>query len=62
MTPMDHMSHDRSYDSVPSTSGAVGAGREGEWWGGKVSGGVGWEGKVSGGVGREGEWWGGKGR
>lgn len=38
MTPMDHMSHDRSYDSVPSTSGAVGAGREGEWWGGKVSG------------------------
>ena len=50
MTPMDHMSHDRSYDSVPSTSGAVGVGREGEWWGG--SGGVGWEGKVSGGVGR----------
>ena len=52
MTPMDHMSHDRSYDSVPSTSGAVGVGREGEWWGG-----VGWGGKVSGGVG-----WGGKGR
>ena len=58
MTPMDHMSHDRSYDSVPSTSGAVGVGREGEWWGGsggvgwEVSGGVGWGGKVSGGVGR----------
>ena len=27
-------------------------GWEGEWWGGKVSGGVGWEG----------EWWGGVGR
>ena len=44
-------------------------GWEGEWWGGKVSGGVGvvgWGGKGRwewwGGVGREGEWWGGVGR